>query len=132
MAVHANVDSTELAVYVNTSVPIRTVSQPELRLLFAGRKQYWPDNSKVTVYVLPGNHVVHQAFCRDLLQMYPYQLERIWQQITYSGQGDAPIMVNSIAELFDAVKSTPGAIGYGYKNQMTNSDIAILNTEPNI
>lgn len=44
--------------------------------------------------------------------MYPYQLDRIWNKLTYSGLGVAPIIVTSPAALIDAVKSTPGAIGY--------------------
>jgi hypothetical protein len=44
--------------------------------------------------------------------MYPYQLDRIWNKLTYSGLGVAPITVISAAELIDAVKRTPGAIGY--------------------
>lgn len=44
--------------------------------------------------------------------MFPYQLDRIWNKLTYSGLGVAPITVNSPQELLDAVKKTPGAIGY--------------------
>ena len=44
--------------------------------------------------------------------MYPYQLDRIWNKLTYSGLGVAPVMVVSPAALIDAVRKTPGAIGY--------------------
>jgi len=44
--------------------------------------------------------------------MFPYQLDRIWNKLTYSGLGVAPIMVNTANELIAAVKNTPGAIGY--------------------
>ncbi len=44
--------------------------------------------------------------------MYPYQLDRIWNKLTYSGLGVAPIAVVSPAALINAVRATPGAIGY--------------------
>ena len=44
--------------------------------------------------------------------MYPYQLDRIWNKLTYSGLGVAPIIVISPAALIDAVRKTSGAIGY--------------------
>ena len=44
--------------------------------------------------------------------MFPYQLDRIWNKLTYSGLGVAPIIVNTPKELLDAIIKTPGAIGY--------------------
>ena len=44
--------------------------------------------------------------------MFPYQLDRIWNKLTYSGLGVAPITVSTPEDLLDAVRKTPGAIGY--------------------
>jgi len=44
--------------------------------------------------------------------MYPYQLDRIWNKLTYSGLGVAPITIMSPEALVEAVRTTPGAIGY--------------------
>lgn len=50
--------------------------------------------------------------------MFPYQLERIWNQITYSGQGDSPVIVGSQQALIEAVYDTPGAVGYASEEQI--------------
>lgn len=84
-------------------------------------KQYWPDGSKITVYVLPSDSPLHKSFCREKLQMFPYQLERLWNQSTYSGQGDPPVVVETQEALIQAVSNTPGAIGYAYKDALDSA-----------
>lgn len=101
-----------IAVLVNQSVNIDTLSSAQLRMIFAGRTQFWPDGSRIRVFVLPPDNPTHQHFCRELLNIYPYQLERIWQRVVYSGQGEAPVIVRSVAELTDKLAQTRGAIGY--------------------
>ena len=76
------------------------------------RLMQWVDGRRITVYVLPRQHTLHLRFTKERLQMFPYQLDRIWNKLTYSGLGVAPITVNTPEELLDAVRKTPGAIGY--------------------
>jgi len=76
------------------------------------RQIQWPDGHRITVYILPRQHVLHLRFSKERLQMFPYQLDRIWNKLTYSGLGVAPITVNTSKELIEAVRKTPGSIGY--------------------
>lgn len=76
------------------------------------RQILWPDGRRITVFVLPRRHALHLRFSKEHLQMFPYQLDRIWNKLTYSGLGVAPIMLNTPEELMDAIRNTPGAIGY--------------------
>tara|TARA_A200000159_G_scaffold164804_2_gene196420 strand:- start:301 stop:768 length:468 start_codon:yes stop_codon:yes gene_type:complete len=101
-----------IAVVVNQSVDITTLTPAQLRMIFAGRTQFWPDGSRISVFVLSSQSDVHQRFCRDLLNIYPYQLERIWQRVVYSGQGEAPEIISTTQALQDIIGQTPGAIGY--------------------
>lgn len=94
------------------SVGKQALSPTEARSIFTARQQHWEDGNKIHVFVLKTESDVHRRFCREMLQMFPYQLERIWNQIIYSGQGDAPKVVPSQEALIDAVKATPGAVGY--------------------
>ncbi len=76
------------------------------------RQTQWSDGQRITVFVLPRHHVLHLQFSKERLEMFPYQLDRIWNKLTYSGLGVAPITIISPEALIDAVKKTPGAIGY--------------------
>lgn len=76
------------------------------------RLTQWADGQRITVYVLPRHHLLHLQFSKECLEMYPYQLDRIWNKLTYSGLGVAPITIMSPEALVEAVRTTPGAIGY--------------------
>ncbi|QGX60239.1 hypothetical protein [Alteromonas mediterranea] len=111
MAGH-KVKASELNVMVNESVMVAELNRSELRQIFTGQRQYWSDGTKITVFVLQDRDELHKQFCRDILQMFPYQLSRLWDQITYSGQGVTPVRVTSYQALIDALENTTGAIGY--------------------
>ncbi|QDG33295.1 hypothetical protein FJN13_00145 [Alteromonas mediterranea] len=111
MAGH-KVKASELTVMVNESVMVAELNRSELRQIFTGQRQYWSDGTKITVFVLQDRDELHKQFCRDILQMFPYQLSRLWDQITYSGQGLTPVRVTSYQALIDALENTTGAIGY--------------------
>lgn len=76
------------------------------------RQVKWPNGVPITIFVLSSNNITHQKFCKETLRLFPYQLDRIWNKLTFSGMGIAPTRVNSKEELIKAVKSTTGAIGY--------------------
>lgn len=99
-------------VIVNPSVTEATLTTSQLRRIYTMRQTQWPDGQRITVFVLPRHHLLHLQFSKERLEMYPYQLDRIWNKLTYSGLGVAPIVVISPTELIDAVIKTPGSIGY--------------------
>nr|WP_246601276.1 hypothetical protein [Alteromonas antoniana] len=96
-----------------------TLSRADTLQIFTGNRQYWPDGSKITVYMLNSDAPLHQRFSREHLRMFPYQLDRLWNQITYSGQGEPPRRVKNEMELINAVMNTPGAIGYATETGIT-------------
>lgn len=99
-------------VIVNSSVTTDSLTTSQLRRIYSMRQVKWPDDSRIVVFVLPSKHPVHQAFCKETLRIFPYQIERIWNKLTFSGLGTAPNMVETQQQLLDAVTNTPGAIGY--------------------
>ena len=100
----------DVVAHPSVSEPMLTTSQ--LRRIYTMRQTQWSDGQRITVFVLPRHHELHIQFSKERLEMYPYQLDRIWNKLTYSGLGVAPITVISQGALVDAVRTTPGAIGY--------------------
>lgn len=88
------------------------LDREELLAIFLMRVRTWPDGTPLHVFVLPGNSELHYRFTRELLGTYPYVLNRAWNQLVFTGTGLAPEMVQSIDEMREKVRSTPGAIGY--------------------
>lgn len=82
------------------------------------RQTKWLNGIPIVVFVLPSKHPQHQLFCKETLHLFPYQLDRIWDKLTFSGLGVAPIEVNNQDELILAVSSTVGAIGFINKDKI--------------
>ena len=96
----------------NATTETVSLSTAQLRRIYSMRQIHWQNGTPIVVYVLANKNPIHQKFCREQLRLFPYQLDRIWHKLTFSGYGVAPIEVASEIELVEAVKSTQGAIGY--------------------
>ena len=101
-----------IEVVTHPQVTQSSLTKSQLRRIYTMRQFSWSDNHAITVFVLPSQHALHQRFAKERLQIFPYQLNRIWHKLTYSGLGVAPTVVKSEQELIQAVTNTPGAIGY--------------------
>ena len=101
-----------IEIVTHLNVPDKQLTQSQLRRIYSMRQLHWSNNTHITVFVLPSQNALHHRFAKECLQIFPYQLNRIWHKLTYSGLGVAPTIVESEQDLIKAVISTPGAIGY--------------------
>ncbi|MGH8516825.1 MAG: hypothetical protein ACREUE_05145 [Panacagrimonas sp.] len=83
-----------------------------IRAVFTMRMRTWPDGRPVKVFVLPDESEAHRRFCNELLGIYPYRLRIEWDRAVFTGTGLSPRTVNSLDEMKNTVRQTPGAIGY--------------------
>lgn len=121
-AVHAS----EVVMVVNSSVSLQSVSRSFARAMFGMRVPQWPDDGDAKIFVLPDRHRMHEEFCKQVLDIFPYQLRTAWDRQVFSGTGQAPVEVNSEEEMFKRVASTPGAIGYLTKGKVDAGKVKLL------
>ena len=115
-------------VIANKGIPVSELSVANARAIFGMRQVKWPDGTLIRVFVLPDNHPVHGALCKEQLNIYPYQLRQSWDRLVYSGMAQAPTEVATEAELVARVATTPGAIGYASRVQ-NNEKVRVLHVE---
>ncbi len=119
--------SDEVQLIVNESVSMpASFSAGVLRSVFYGRMQAWPDGTPVRVFVLPESHPLHKEFCISYLKTFPYVLRKQWDQLTFTGTGVAPEEVATTYQLYQKVRSTPGAIGYANRLPGNENPIKIV------
>lgn len=99
-------------IVVAPDVPVAELSRNGARALFAMRQTRWPNGRAVRVFVLDDGAPAHVALCKELLDIYPYQLREAVDRGVYTGVAQAPTRVASEAEMKRRVATTPGAIGY--------------------
>ncbi|GGZ51118.1 hypothetical protein [Paraglaciecola chathamensis] len=109
---HTYADQAKVRVIVNDNVNINALSESRVRWIFSMRQTTWEDGSAIKVYVLHEQDPIHQHFCKNVLGMFPYQLERMWNKLAYSGLGEKPILVDDSQDMIEMVSQEPGAIGY--------------------
>jgi len=97
---------------VNKSLNISAISQDKLRAIYSMRTRVWSDGTPITVFILNPDSTLHKNFCLKNLEIFPYQLQRVWDVMVYSGTGQSPINLNSETEMVRKISITPGAIGY--------------------
>lgn len=102
----------KVKVIAHASVSIDELSTSQIRRIFSMRQTSWPDQQAIVVYVLNNENVSHQSFSKHVLGMFPYQLERNWNKLVYSGLGEKPIKVRDEQEMLEKIRRQPGAIGY--------------------
>jgi len=83
-----------------------------LSAIFTLQRRYWVNGEKIHVFVLSDESPLHKRFVKEKLHLFPYQIRRIWNRQIYTGTGQPPFTVSSVAEMIEKVKHTKNAIGY--------------------
>jgi len=99
-------------IIVNASVPDVRYSRADARAIFAMRQRLWPNGEQIKVFTLADDHPIHKDFVKNNLHMFPHQFRRVWDRMTYTGTGVAPVQLDSEQEMIEKIMNTPNAIGY--------------------
>ena len=99
-------------IITHATVKETSLSRQSLLAVFGMHTQRWRDGQRIKVFVLASDQPLHRKFATEVLGTYPYQLDRIWQRLVYSGTGRAPYICTSEEDMRMKVRNTPGAIGY--------------------
>ncbi len=113
---------------INANNTQTSISRNGLSAIFKMRLIQWDDGTPVTVFVLPDDNPAHKQFSKKILNVFPHQLRRIWNNAIFSGSGQAPITLSSTAEMIEKIATTPGSIGNLSKNEL-NDHIKILDIQ---
>ncbi|MGZ8162037.1 MAG: hypothetical protein ACXWTK_08060 [Methylobacter sp.] len=99
-------------IIVNQTVPSEQYSLVDTRAVFTMRQRFWPNGEQIKVFCLSDNNSLHKDFVKNNLNMFPHQLRRAWDRMTYSGTGAVPVQLDSEQEMIDEIANTPNSIGY--------------------
>jgi ABC-type phosphate transport system substrate-binding protein len=88
------------------------LARDELVRIYAMKKRTWENGTPVKVFILSRSSQVHRDFITGTLKMQPFQLNRLWNRLVFSGIGVAPTELVSQQEMVAKVRNTVGAIGY--------------------
>ena len=99
-------------IVVNQTVPAAQYSLADTRAVFTMQQRFWPNGEAIKVFTLSDSDPIHKDFVKNNLDMFPHQLRRVWDRMTFSGTGVAPAQLDSEQEMIDKIATTPNSIGY--------------------
>src|SRR5579862_2661345 len=103
----------EIAVVVNKSNSIDSLTLADAKKIFVGDKGSWPNGKRITVIMLAQGQPERDIILHDVYKMSEGDYGKYFMQAAFTGKVDAPPKdVGSAGEVKQAVASNPGAIGY--------------------
>jgi len=101
-----------IEIVVNESVDLSEISHQQIKSIYLGQQTHWSNGHLIKLFKLPSTHKTHNVFVKNTLGLYPYQFNRRWQKLVFSGFALKPSVAIGEQELLDSIAKTPGAIGY--------------------
>lgn len=102
-----------LAVIVNRSNPLESVSLAELRKIFLAERNHWPDGHRITIVMQEPGQPERKTVLRDIYRMNETDFTRYFLHKAFTGEAlSAPKTLASSTGVRKFVFNVPGAIGY--------------------
>jgi ABC-type phosphate transport system substrate-binding protein len=115
----------QVAVIVNKSVPVSSLTQPELLDIWLCNTRTWGNGQSIELFCLKDEGPEEKKFF-EFLRRTPLEMRKAWLRAQLSGQARPPAMVSSQEELLKKVQSTPGAIGFVSSERVQGSVKVVL------
>lgn len=99
------------AVIVNPATPVVDISLSELRAIFMGDKQYWPNRKRITLLLSGSGTTARSIVLKHLYRMSESEYRRHWVARIFRGDNPvAPQVVRDAQLRRQLVATLPGAV----------------------
>lgn len=112
-AAAAQTSNSAVAIVVHPSVGVDNISFEELRRIFLGEKQFWPDRSRITLLVRAPVAQERRLILQKIYRMNEEAFRQYWIAKMFRAEVAAgPKLVYSSEMARELVSAIPGAIGF--------------------
>lgn len=118
-----------LAIIVNTSNPVDSLSLSELRHVFLGERRHWPNGRRITLVMMEPGQPERKALIRDVCQMNESDFSQHFLHGLFTGEVFvSPKTLASPVGVRKFVFNVPGAIGY-VRSTDVDSSVKVLRVD---
>jgi hypothetical protein len=122
-------DTDTLAVIVNKQTAVMATTSSELKGIFMGIKDKWPNGVKVTAVSLSLDHPETRTWLKEICGMTEQEYRKYFMQMSFQGKTvNTPRLLMSAGQVRSVVASTPGSIGIVPMEEVDGS-VNILNLD---
>jgi ABC-type phosphate transport system substrate-binding protein len=104
-------DEPNIMVIANEKGAMNTLTMKELKSIFQGEKQRWPDGTKISIAFMKSSTSVGKATSNKVLNISGDQLNKLWLALVFQGKAKAPFFYGTASEVENYVSQNAGAIG---------------------
>jgi ABC-type phosphate transport system substrate-binding protein len=104
-------DEPNIMVIANEKGALTTLTMKELKSIFQGEKQRWPDGTKISIAFMKSSTPVGSATAKKVMNISGDQLNKLWLALVFQGKAKAPFFYGSASEVESYVSQNAGAIG---------------------
>lgn len=116
----------EVAIIVNPSNSVGTLSPGDLHRIFMGDKSTWPNGKRIYLVMAPPGSPERALILKDIYKMSEAEYSKYFLQATFTGAVAAPPKdASSDADVKQLVAANPGAIGY-VKTSDADASVKVL------
>ena len=114
--------SNDLAIIVNKTESVSTLSDSDLRIIYLGQRDQWSDGSKVVAIIPALDTPEAQMLLKTACHMAPGDYKKYFMQMAFQGKSFSIVKTAPSTALVKAlVSQTPGAIGIVRASQVDAS-----------
>ena len=118
--------TSEVAVIVNKSIAIESITADIATSIFLGKVNTLPDGTKVEPIDQIDTQKARIEFYTVVVKKDSAQLNAYWSRLIFTGRGQPPKKVADDAEVIALVAANPGMIGYVNSSAANNSVKVLL------
>ncbi|MFT5756542.1 MAG: ABC-type phosphate transport system substrate-binding protein [Alteromonadaceae bacterium] len=115
----SNFCAAEVIVIVN-SANNDVIDDQLIKNIYLGKSKAFPNGNKVKVYSLKSSQEDTEYFRSKALKKSNSQFKSYWSKLAFTGKGKPATELGSAAELIDAIKNDPNAIGFINSNDVSS------------
>lgn len=105
-------DAGQYLIVAHPSVAEQVLTTRQLAKIYVLQTKNWTDGNKIKAFSYEIDSRDFKAFCASVLHLQPYQIQRVWNRMLFTGVGNPPFKVSDSHEMLTKIKTTKGAIGY--------------------
>lgn len=109
----AQLIAANVAIVVNSQVPLDGLSFPEIRKVFLGERQFWNPKLRVTLLMRAPVAPERDVVLRTIYQMTEAQFRQYWiSKVFRADVSSGPKIVYSTEMAVDLISAIPGAVAF--------------------
>ena len=107
----SSADEPSIMVIANEKGALTTLTMKELKSIFQGEKQRWPDGTKISIAFMKSSTPGGSATAKKVMNISGDHLNKLWLALVFQGKAKAPFFYGSASEVESYVSQNAGAIG---------------------